>query len=137
LGLDRPGWRFQPLSRLLADEKSGSSKATSRLELSLDGCYTAPECFNQIPTLKSDIFLFGLILCELLSGETGFSPDLAPPQLMSQINLNKTRPHIPDSLCDDMKQLIADCWKRKLDDRSLFVEMLSRLDGMDFQIVGM
>jgi serine/threonine protein kinase len=38
--------------------------------------YTAPECLENSPTLKSDVFSFGLILYELVVGKPGFSPDI-------------------------------------------------------------
>jgi serine/threonine protein kinase len=44
-----------------------SLEEISNLTLSLDARYRAPERFENCPTLKSDIFSFGVIFCELLS----------------------------------------------------------------------
>jgi serine/threonine protein kinase len=57
-------------SCLLADEYGRALPHESdRFEkLSVNPRYAAPECFENDLTVKSDVFLFGIILCELLSG---------------------------------------------------------------------
>jgi TPR repeat protein/tRNA A-37 threonylcarbamoyl transferase component Bud32 len=103
-------------------------------KLSLDAHYTAPECFANSPTLKSDVFSFSLILYELLSGKPGFSRDSEQREVMKKIDLCEERPLIPDFFHDDVKSLIQDCWAQDPEDRPSFVEILFRLDRMDFQI---
>jgi TPR repeat protein len=99
-----------------------------------DAGYTAPESFENSPTLESDVFSFGVILSELLSKQPGFSRDLSHHELMKQIVLDEIRPRIPDSICADVSQLIQECFEQNPARRPTFVEILSRLDKMDFRI---
>jgi hypothetical protein len=48
------------------------------------------ECFEKAPTLKSDVFSFGLILYELLSDRPGFARDLSRAGSMTQIIVDQT-----------------------------------------------
>jgi serine/threonine protein kinase len=96
--------------------------------------YSAPECFNNRPTLKSDVFSFGIILCELLSGRPGLPLSLPGPQLMKTIAVDRARPAIPNFVDRKVRLLISDCWKQKPNKRPSFEEILERLDEMDFRI---
>jgi LIM domain kinase 1 len=53
----------------------------------LDACYAAPESFENSPTFGSDVFSFGVILCELLSKQPGYSRNLSHLELMKMIVL--------------------------------------------------
>jgi serine/threonine protein kinase len=117
---------------VIVDEVQG--EASSDQSSSFAAHYSAPECFDNSPHFKSDVFSFGVILCKLLSGETEFSRYLSPCRLMGQVLLNDFRPPIPNFLCDEVKQLICDCWESDPDERPSFVEILFRLDRMDFRI---
>jgi serine/threonine protein kinase len=100
----------------------------------LDAGYTAPESFKNSPTLESDVFSFGVILCELVSKQPGFSRNLSHHELMKRIIFNEARPTIPDSVCADVSQLIQDCFEPNPARRPSFIEILSRLDKLDFRI---
>jgi serine/threonine protein kinase len=76
---------------------------------SLEGRYTAPECFKPAPTLKSDIFSLGLILCVLLSGKPRFSHDLTQLQIMHKVVIKKDRPDIPEFILPAVRDLISKC----------------------------
>jgi serine/threonine protein kinase len=121
---------------LLADEDGRAvPQATDRFGLSsINARYTAPECFENEATLKSDVFSFGIILCELLSGQPGLPLNLPGPQLMRMIVMDSARPTIPDFVHRKVRRLICDCWKQKPDKRPSFEEILERLDEMDFRI---
>jgi serine/threonine protein kinase len=104
------------------------------LSNSVDSRYAAPECFKNAPTQESDVFSFGLILYEVLLGQPGFPFDLTPRQLMMKIVRDKDRPVIPDFVHPDVRALIRDCWAHDPNERPSFCDILSRMDGMDFQI---
>jgi serine/threonine protein kinase len=96
--------------------------------------YSAPECFDNRPTLKSDVFSFGIILCELLSGQPGLPLNLPGRRLMRMIVMDRARPAIPDFVERKVRRLICDCWKQKPHKRPSFEDILWRLEEMDFRI---
>jgi LIM domain kinase 1 len=119
---------------VIADEVEGGAPRNQKLHL--DSFYAAPECFENSPTLESDVFSFGVILCELLSGEPGFSRALSRAQMMKRIIVDKARPSIPDFVCEDMRELILDCLAAEPNERPSFLDILFRLERMDFRITG-
>jgi serine/threonine protein kinase len=100
----------------------------------LDARYRAPECFDNQPTLKSDVFSFGLILYELLTGQPVFSSELQQCIVMKRLICDEAHPDIPDSVAPNAKLLIEDCLKYKPDKRPSFDAILFRLDEIGFQI---
>jgi serine/threonine protein kinase len=122
---------------LLADEWGGAlpQQGDRSNEWSINARYTAPECFENGPTLRSDVFSFGIILCELLSGQPGFPLNVPGPQLMKMIVLDHARPTVPDFVGENARRLICDCWKQKPEERPSFEKILERLDEMDFKIL--
>jgi serine/threonine protein kinase len=84
--------------------------------------------------LKSDIFSFGLILYELLTGQPAFSPNLSQHDMMKRIVFDEARPDIPDSVAPNVKLLIEDCLEYEPDERPSFEMILFRLDKIGFQI---
>jgi TPR repeat protein len=96
--------------------------------------YSAPECFENSPNLKSDVFSFGLILCELLTGNPPFPPDSNPNFVMRRIAVDGFRPDIPDFIAPNVKSIIVDCLKQKPHKRPSFRQILSRLKTIEFKI---
>jgi serine/threonine protein kinase len=129
--------RIGDFSHSLQADTFGSAKPDEALLthpcLSIGASYTAPECFNNEPTLESDVFSFGLILYELLVGVPGFS--LYYPRQQERKILDKERPPIPDFIRPEVGQLIRNCWKPKHYRRPSFVDILWRLRKMDFKIM--
>jgi serine/threonine protein kinase len=117
---------------VIAGETEGEAAPNQRTLF--DAFYAAPECFYNSPTLESDVFSFGVILCELLSGETGFSRRLTPPEMMKLVTLDHARPSIPSFVCNEVRELIVDCLANEPYDRPSFQDILIRLDRMDFRI---
>jgi serine/threonine protein kinase len=114
-----------------AEEEVGFKQGSS-----VNAFYAAPECFENHPTFESDVFSFGVILCKLLSGQRGFSHDLTRCEMMKHVIIDHNRPSIPDFLCDDVKELILDCLAIEPNERPSFIDILFRLDTMDFRITG-
>jgi serine/threonine protein kinase len=99
----------------LADEYGGSvAQEIDRFGLSsINARYSGPECFENRPTVKSDVFSFGIILCELLSPQPGLPLSLPGPQLMKRIVRDRPRPAIPDFVGRKVRRLPAIAGNRK------------------------
>jgi serine/threonine protein kinase len=67
----------------------------SKRQESFSSPYFAPECYSNKFSRASDVFSFGLILFELLSGQPAFSKDMTPLQIMCAVVVNDERPEIP------------------------------------------
>jgi serine/threonine protein kinase len=111
-------------------DQPNSLKSPSSMEIR----YTAPESINNRPTLKSDVFSFGLILFELLTGKPAFDPEIPPQNLMKRMLFDQHRPEIPEFICPDVRDLIRDCLEEQSSDRPSFAFILWRLNKMDFRI---
>jgi serine/threonine protein kinase len=122
---------------LLADKYGGAlPQQVDRSErFPFNPRYAAPECFEDEQTLTSNVLAFGLILCELVTGQPGFPLDFGRRRLMKMIVVHKARPAIPDSVGREVRELIGECWEENPARRPSFAEILERLDEMDFKII--
>jgi len=86
-----------------------------------------PEVFDGgIYDTKSDIFSFGMVLWELLTGQIPFGE--VPPLQVLQLIDNGERPFLPAGVNPVFAQLIRDCWEEDPEKRPTFTEILLRLD---------
>jgi serine/threonine-protein kinase len=99
--------------------------------------YTAPESIDNRPSVKSDVFSFGVILFEMLSGEPMFSPDTPPQRVMAELafRTSKHRPAIGEFVWPAAAELICDCCEQNPIDRPSVDQILTRLGEMDYQIM--
>jgi serine/threonine protein kinase len=118
----------------VSSEGSDAEFDDNSCQRSLDARYSGPECFNNEPTLKSDVFSFGLILYELLTGKPVFSPDLGHSYVMKKILVDGAHLSIPDSVSPTAKLLIEDCLNSKPNKWPSFDSILLRLEEIGFQI---
>jgi serine/threonine protein kinase len=102
--------------------------------LSLDSRYLAPECYDGTFRYASDVFAFGLILFEILTGRPAFPESLTPLQIAFAVAIAGARPEIPDFVLPAARQLIADCWEGDADERPTFEEIVDRLAEMNFKV---
>jgi serine/threonine protein kinase len=98
--------------------------------------YAAPEQFEEGSdcTTKCDVFVFGLVLYEILVGKPVFPGSESHLNVIERIRRG-TLPVPPDGYGDVMQTLIGRCWKRNPQDRPSFGEILEMFAVADFQIL--
>jgi serine/threonine protein kinase len=79
-----------------------------------DSRYLAPECWDGTFVPASDIFAFGLILFDILSGSLAFPADWRLAALAFKVAIDGWRPEIPDSVLPGTRALICNCWAADL-----------------------
>jgi serine/threonine protein kinase len=130
--------RIADFSHSLSADASGAASpdqaAFLSANLSIDPRYTAPESLKNRPTLKSDVFSFGSILYELLTGKAAFSCTESPASVIRQIIQEKVRPEIPEFLAPGVRDMIRDCCEQKPRDRPSFSDIQTQLAKMEFRI---
>jgi serine/threonine protein kinase len=97
----------------------------------------APELFNgRAPQYdqKVDVYSFGLVLYEIVMGNGCLS---SPDGVASAYALLKKgrRPEIPASVASPVCALITRCWSEDPTSRPSFAEVLTMLEGMNYEIV--
>jgi serine/threonine protein kinase len=83
-------------------------------------------------TKKSDVFAFGLILYEVLVGESVF-PKKGNPLQIALMHAEGTRPEIPEVIHSSIANLIRKCWSKNPEDRPTFEEVFEILDANQFR----
>jgi serine/threonine protein kinase len=98
--------------------------------------YAAPELFepNAKLTPKVDVWGFGLILYEIVSGRVVFPLSLSPFDVIRKIR-SRYRPNIPIERGEYMKGLIARCWSHDPSSRPSFDEILGEFQTRQFNIL--
>jgi serine/threonine protein kinase len=100
---------------------------------SIDSRYLAPECYENLCFPESDVFSFGLILYELLTGQTAFPIQHTQHKIAFKI-INEELPDIPESVLPPAAKLITDCWATEPDDRPSFEEIVARLKEIKLKV---
>jgi tRNA A-37 threonylcarbamoyl transferase component Bud32 len=94
--------------------------------------WMAPELLNGSSSLvseKVDVFSFGIVLWELLTGEEPYA-DLHYGVIIGGIVSNTLRPQVPDSCDPEWRSLMEQCWSTEPSERPSFTEIASRLRSM-------
>jgi serine/threonine protein kinase len=90
-------------------------------------CYMAPEAARgDVPTKAFDIFSFGLILYELLTGESVF-PKNRDLVRIAMMQAEGKRPEIPDWIHPMIAEVIKKCWSMNPAERPTFEEIYGEL----------
>jgi serine/threonine protein kinase len=98
--------------------------------------YAAPEMFVEDGelTAKVDVWAFGLILFEILTGSPVFPISLSPFDVIRKLQ-NQNRPFIPIRCGEYMDGLIRRCWSDDASSRPTFDEILREFQACGFAIV--
>nr|CAB3468548.1 unnamed protein product [Digitaria exilis] len=94
--------------------------------------WMAPELLNGSSSLvseKVDVFSFGIVLWELLTGEEPYA-DLHYGVIIGGIVSNTLRPQVPDSCDPEWRSLMEQCWSTEPSERPNFTEIANRLRSM-------
>jgi serine/threonine protein kinase len=87
--------------------------------------YLSPESWEGVKaTKKVDVFAFGLIVYEILTGECVFGKDLKEEEIRER---KKYRPEIPGSVPIGVAKLIRECWSDYPDRRPTFDKIYEEL----------
>jgi serine/threonine protein kinase len=102
--------------------------------LFFNSSYLAPECYDKSCSQMSDVFSFGLILYELLTGQPVFSKELTPNQIMFKV-IEHELPDIPEFVLPSVRDLIKECWAEKPHHRIHFDDIVDQLKEMKFKVM--
>jgi serine/threonine protein kinase len=83
----------------------------------------------------SDVFSFGLILYELLTGQPVFSKELTLLEIAFRVAVKHELPDIPKFLLPSARELITDCWAEEPGDRLSFDDIVDRLKEIKFKVM--
>jgi serine/threonine protein kinase len=97
--------------------------------------YLAPERFANLCFQKSDVFSFGMIVYELLTGELAFPKEMPLIKIAFRISIDDERPVIPASVLPSARNLIMKCWAKEPGHRPSFDEIVDELKGMKFKMM--
>jgi hypothetical protein len=94
--------------------------------------YISPESLGDAPpTKKADVFAFGLILYEILFGESVFPKDANAARIY-KLHKTETRPEIPEWISTPISELIKSCWSLNPELRPTFDDIYDQLERLRF-----
>jgi serine/threonine protein kinase len=96
--------------------------------------YLAPERYDKEVYEESDVFSFGLILYEIITGLPAIPKEFQMSQAAKWLILKRMRPDIPNFVLPSVRELICDCWANDPGERPSFEEILDRLRRMRFKV---
>ena len=108
---------------------TAATQATAGGDAKGTPAYMAPELLqHNIFTEKGDVYAYGMIVFEVLTGDTPWS-GLNQMQIMMQAGLQKQRPPVPEGAPADLIALMQRCWAHEPDARPTFAAIKTELRG--------
>jgi serine/threonine protein kinase len=134
---------LKPTNILLDDDRDvkisefGSSRlyqADSTMTGAGTPLYMAPEVDEGHYDGKVDVYSFGIIVYEIVSGNGIFSNDGNKFKLFGMMQSGK-RPDIPDFVLPFSRELIEKCWSEEASNRPSFSEIWRKLEEAEFKFM--
>jgi serine/threonine protein kinase len=136
---------LKPTNILVDDEHNvkisdfGSSRFIDKVDVTMTNAkgtplYMAPEAWNVHYDNKVDVYSFGLILYEIISGNGIFSNEGDKGQLFMQL-ASGWRPEFPGNVNEFVRRLIENCWSREASKRPSFSDILELLKQVEFKVL--
>eukprot|EP00164_Ancoracysta_twista_P009921 GFYU01014808.1.p1 GENE.GFYU01014808.1~~GFYU01014808.1.p1 ORF type:complete len:643 (+),score=128.23 GFYU01014808.1:145-2073(+) len=92
--------------------------------------WAAPEVLRREKySEKADVYSYGMILWEIMSGGAEIFPDKWPPQVIAQV-VAGIRPDMPESCPRSIADMIHHCWHQEDIERPSFAEVMAGIDEM-------
>eukprot|EP00727_Mastigamoeba_balamuthi_P001571 m51a1_g11410 putative flag-tagged protein kinase domain of mitogen-activated protein kinase kinase kinase (458) ;mRNA; f:15611-17421 len=93
--------------------------------------WLAPEQITGQPcSEKVDVYAFGMVLYEMLSGKQPFA-GLSAAEIQVKVGVYEKRPSIPSSCPLHWRELVSHCWNSPDTSRPSFVEIMDTLPSID------
>ena len=108
---------------------TAATQATAGGDAKGTPAYMAPELLqHNIFTEKGDVYAYGMIVFEVLTGDTPWS-GLNQMQIMMQVCIQKDRPKLDGGAPADLVALMQRCWDHEPDARPTFAAIKAELRG--------
>jgi serine/threonine protein kinase len=99
--------------------------------------YSAPETsMGRNLLCKADVFSFGVILYEIVTGKEVFPSTLSPAQIWWKAGNGEAsaRPELPVEMNETVREIIRRCWVPKPGERPTMKEIWTKLRDVEFRL---
>ena len=118
------------LARMLENASSYSDKKYLMTGKTGSLRYMAPEVVNKQPyNFKVDVYSFGIIFCEILSGKKSFR-DFTEERFLSSVVAGNKRPTMNKAWPKKVIELMENCWDADMTRRPTFSKIIQVLDDV-------